>query len=97
MENYLLYDEIGAAAGKTVYKGRRRGTIQFHGLHKWNKRWKQLVTNEASRRDKEVALVSLATVSSLRSPGSFAAVSAASQRPSVQRVVRDVQARLGGH
>lgn len=48
MENYLLYGEIGAAAGKTVYKGRRRGTIQFHGLHKWNKTWKQLVTNEAS-------------------------------------------------
>ena len=50
MENYLLYGEIAAEAGKlkAVYKGRRRGTVQFCGLQKWNKTWKHLVTNEVS-------------------------------------------------
>ena len=29
MENYIIYEEIGSGSACTVYKGRRKGTINF--------------------------------------------------------------------
>ena len=29
MENYIIYEEIGTGSACTVYKGRRKGTINF--------------------------------------------------------------------
>lgn len=33
MENFVLYDEIGAGNDRTVYKGRRKGTIEYVSIH----------------------------------------------------------------
>jgi serine/threonine protein kinase len=45
MENYLLYGEMSNALGGTLYKGRRKGTVQYFGLNKWSKDQKIHVTN----------------------------------------------------
>lgn len=33
MENYILYDEIGRGEHSVVYKGRKKGTIEFVAIH----------------------------------------------------------------
>lgn len=44
MEDYLLYGEVSAAGNYTVHKGRKRNTTQFVGIHKFEKKWKDLVS-----------------------------------------------------
>ena len=33
MENFVLYDEIGSGDKRTVYKGRRKGTVSYVAIH----------------------------------------------------------------
>ena len=33
MENYILYDEVGRGEHSVVYKGRKKGTIEFVAIH----------------------------------------------------------------
>ena len=48
MQNYLLYGEMSNATGRTLYKGRKKGTVQYCGLHKWSKERKMHISNEVS-------------------------------------------------
>ena len=45
MENYVIYDELGADEQSVVYKGRRKGTIEFVAVHCVDKRYRACVTN----------------------------------------------------
>ena len=44
MEDYLLYGEVNQAGNYTVHKGRKRNTIQFVGIQKFDKKWRDLVS-----------------------------------------------------
>ena len=33
MENFVLYDEVGSGAKRTVYKGRRKGSVSYVAIH----------------------------------------------------------------
>lgn len=45
MENFVLYDEIGAGSERTVYKGRRKGTIEYVSIHCIGKAKRQQIQN----------------------------------------------------
>ena len=48
MENFVLYDDIGKSADTTVYKGRRKGTINFVAIHCIDKSRRPQITNLVS-------------------------------------------------
>jgi serine/threonine-protein kinase ULK4 len=48
MNNYHLYEEIGHGKHSTVYKGRRRGTIQYVAIKSIDKAKRSRVLNEVS-------------------------------------------------
>ena len=45
MENYVLYDEIGRGENTVVYKGRRKGTINFVAIYCIEKILRAEITN----------------------------------------------------
>eukprot|EP00058_Branchiostoma_floridae_P012973 XP_002598461.1 hypothetical protein BRAFLDRAFT_230861 [Branchiostoma floridae] len=45
MENFVLYDEVGRGTKSVVYKGRRKGTINFLAIHCVDKSKRAEVTN----------------------------------------------------
>ena len=45
MENYVIYDELHSDEQGIVYKGRRKGTIEFVAVHCVDKRYRAFVTN----------------------------------------------------
>ena len=45
MENYVIYDELHSDEQGIVYKGRRKGTIEFVAVHRVDKRYRAFVTN----------------------------------------------------
>ncbi|XP_074642606.1 serine/threonine-protein kinase ULK4-like [Tubulanus polymorphus] len=45
MENFVLYDEIGRGEHTIVYKGRRKGTINFLAIHCIDKSKRGFITN----------------------------------------------------
>ena len=52
MNNYHLYEEIGHGKHSTVYKGRRRGTIQYVAIKSIDKSKRSRVLNEVSIAEK---------------------------------------------
>ena len=44
MEDYLLCGEVSQSGNYSVHKGRKRKTIQFVGIQKFEKKWKDLVS-----------------------------------------------------
>lgn len=48
MENYILYGEIGRTSHSLVYKGRKKGTINFVAIHRYDKFVRPEVTNTVS-------------------------------------------------
>lgn len=48
MENFVLYEEVGKSEHCVVYKGRRKGTIQFVAIHCVDKCKRPEVTNLVS-------------------------------------------------
>ena len=48
MENFVLYEEVGKSEHCIVYKGRRKGTIQFVAIHCVDKCKRPEVTNLVS-------------------------------------------------
>lgn len=46
MDNFVLYDEISSSDGVTVYKGRRKGTINFLAIYCIDKRLRAEITNQ---------------------------------------------------
>lgn len=45
MENFVLYDEIGSGGKRTVYKGRRKGSVQYVAIHCIEKVKRSLIQN----------------------------------------------------
>lgn len=45
MENFVLYDEIGCGSMRTVYKGRRKGSVEYVAIHCIEKSKRPLVQN----------------------------------------------------
>ena len=45
MENYIIYEEIGKGDACTVYKGRRKGTINFVAVLSVEKSRRAAITN----------------------------------------------------
>ena len=45
MENYIIYEEIGTGSACTVYKGRRKGTINFVAVVSVKKSRRAAITN----------------------------------------------------
>ena len=45
MENYVIYDELHSDEQGIVYKGRRKGTIEFVAVHCVDKKYRAFVTN----------------------------------------------------
>ena len=45
MENFVLYDEIGSGDKRTVYKGRRKGTVSYVAIHCVEKIHRPLIQN----------------------------------------------------
>ena len=45
MENYIIYDEIGVGSACSVYKGRRKGTIDFVAVLSVKKSRRAAITN----------------------------------------------------
>jgi len=45
MENFVLYDEIGAGSKRTVYKGRRKGSVSYVAIHCVEKVHRDLIQN----------------------------------------------------
>ena len=45
MENYVIYDELDSNDEGVVYKGRRKGTIEFVAVHCVAKRFRPFTTN----------------------------------------------------
>ena len=45
MENFVLYDEIGAGSKRTVYKGRRKGSVSYVAIHCIEKVNRDLIQN----------------------------------------------------
>ena len=45
MENYIIYDEIGVGSACNVYKGRRKGTIDFVAVLSVKKSRRAAITN----------------------------------------------------
>ena len=55
MERYLLYGEIlSLPQTSAVYKGRRRGTVEFFAIHKHDKAAKDRVANGVRQEGKPV-------------------------------------------
>lgn len=48
MENYILYDEIGRGDGSVVYKGRKRGSVEFVAIYCIDKSKRAETTNRVS-------------------------------------------------
>ena len=48
MENFVLYEEIGRGQNTIVYKGRRKGTINFVAIHCIDKCRRPQITNLVS-------------------------------------------------
>lgn len=48
MENFVLYEELGRGDHSIIYKGRRKGTINFVAIHCVEKRMRPEVTNTVS-------------------------------------------------
>lgn len=48
MENFVLYEELTKGANTIVYKGRRKGTINFVAIHCIDKCKRPEVTNTVS-------------------------------------------------
>ena len=46
MQNFHLYEDIGQGTGSTVYKARKRQTIEFVAVKKVTKDYKDRVLNE---------------------------------------------------
>jgi hypothetical protein len=51
MENFVLYDEIGRGDHTIVYKGRRKGTINFLAIHCIDKCKRAYITNRVGITD----------------------------------------------
>uniref|UniRef100_H3CL53 Protein kinase domain-containing protein n=1 Tax=Tetraodon nigroviridis TaxID=99883 RepID=H3CL53_TETNG len=45
MENYIVYNELGAGSSCVVYKGRKKGTLGFVALISAGKAMKPFLTN----------------------------------------------------
>lgn len=45
MENYIVYNELGAGSKCVVYKGRRKGSLSFVALISADKAMKPFITN----------------------------------------------------
>ena len=45
MENFVLYEEVGRGAHSIIYKGRRKGTINFVAIHCIDKIKRAQITN----------------------------------------------------
>ena len=45
MENFVLYEEVGKGKHSTVYKGRRKGTVNFVAIHCIDKCKRPEITN----------------------------------------------------
>lgn len=45
MENFVLYDEIGSGTKRTVYKGRKKGSVQYVAIHCIEKTKRALIQN----------------------------------------------------
>ncbi len=45
MENFVLYEEVGRGEHSIVYKGRRKGTINFVAIHCIDKIKRPQITN----------------------------------------------------
>jgi len=48
MENFVLYEEVGHGDHSVVYKGRRKGTINFVAIHCIDKCKRAEITNLVS-------------------------------------------------
>lgn len=48
MENFVLYEELGRGDHSIIYKGRRKGTINFVAIHCVEKCMRPEVTNTVS-------------------------------------------------
>ena len=48
MENFVLYEELGRGNHSIIYKGRRKGTINFVAIHCIEKCKRPQVTNTVS-------------------------------------------------
>ena len=48
MENFVLYEELGKGENSIIYKGRRKGTINFVAIHCIDKCKRPEVTNTVS-------------------------------------------------
>ena len=48
MENFVLYDEVGHGDHSVIYKGRRKGTINFVAIHCIDKCKRPQITNLVS-------------------------------------------------
>ena len=48
MENFVLYEELGKGDHSIIYKGRRKGTINFVAIHCIDKCKRPEVTNTVS-------------------------------------------------
>lgn len=48
MENFVLYEELGRGDHSIIYKGRRKGTINFVAIHCIEKCKRPEVTNTVS-------------------------------------------------
>ena len=54
MENFVLYDEVGRGKHTIVYKGRRKGTINFVAIHCIDKCKRPQITNLVSNTESNV-------------------------------------------
>lgn len=45
MENYIMYNELGAGSNCAVYKGRKKGTLSFVALISTDKAMKPFIAN----------------------------------------------------
>ena len=48
MENFVLYEEVGRGSHSVIYKGRRKGTINFVAIHCIEKVKRPEITNLVS-------------------------------------------------
>ena len=60
MENFVLYEELGRGNHSIIYKGRRKGTINFVAIHCIDKCKRPEVTNTVSnKQQKQKSIASL--------------------------------------
>lgn len=50
MENYIMYNELGAGSNCVVYKGRKKGTLSFVALISTEKAMKHFIANHVGHR-----------------------------------------------